>query len=181
MNPEDIRYIQVTNQESIDKFLDSIGYFHDSLIKEVHLLDNAFVDEKRSMHVDFKLNGQFLFQTQLFDKDFELLLIGIKKIAWEEMPEIFEGKIELLQENGNFYRLTLDEEFELDVDKIYYRFLDKSLNTTLYGQAVPDQQMYLAHKLADMWIQCSNCSATWESHNVIDKCPICNVTTIEKK
>lgn len=57
-------YNEVSDQNQLDKLLTYAGSFHDGLIKECHMVNDAYVDEKLKMHCDFNYHVRLLIQRQ---------------------------------------------------------------------------------------------------------------------
>lgn len=180
IKPSDIGYTKIENQVSVEQFVELTGGFHDTMIKEFKVNENAFVNKDNSMNMDFKLNGQLLIQSQWIDKDIEILFTGISKIQWETLHEVYSGNFIFNRTKIETISLHLDSEFEIEADQVYYRLIEKRINNPLFGGAVPDDEMTISDNLKDNWKQCQNCTESWISKHQIDKCPTCNLTTVLK-
>ena len=53
-------YQSILTQEDMDRLLDSISGFHDSMTKEIHLTNRAYVNPDHSMDMDHRYDAQVL-------------------------------------------------------------------------------------------------------------------------
>src|SRR5690606_8029610 len=99
ITPLDIGYIKIADQSTINLLMDLTNGFHDSIIKEFRLTDNAFLDRDNSLFMNFKMNGKLILQSQWLDKDIELLFTRINKINWIALNVIWGGNFKFIKDN----------------------------------------------------------------------------------
>ncbi|RXZ81968.1 hypothetical protein EBB07_13145 [Paenibacillaceae bacterium] len=97
------------NQEDLDKFMQSFGWFHDSCIKEMYLWTDHYVDEDLSMSLSVNRDHRvrLLIQRQdIAPSTIELLFEEITHIYLSPSPENHDSLIyeaTFLFRNGLFY------------------------------------------------------------------------------
>ncbi len=55
---------QVTTLDDLERFIDLVGGFHDGILKEIHWVNNDYVDEALHMHPYKLANARMLVQRQ---------------------------------------------------------------------------------------------------------------------
>lgn len=177
-------FTKLDSPEKIESFLDDISRFHDSLIKEIHLVNTAFVDSNRSMSMDFEYNARLLIQSQFNPIGIEMILIDIRKIHFVKLFEIFGGTIKEIKENEELIELTFDDEVQLECRDILFKIQEGYFGNQVFlnGQ-VPKENMVYSVKIENSWRQCEHCSEAWKLDEKIEisACPKCNKLTELKK
>jgi hypothetical protein len=173
------KYTKITSN-NIDIFLSLVKDFHDSLIKEVHMINSAFVDKEKAMHMDISYNVRLVIQSQYNPIGIELLLIDVREMQFEKLFEIYGGNIEELIENEELFALNLDNEFRITCSKIYYQTKDDWYGNKVFSHGhIPTENTILSTNLDNNWRQCSECNEAWENDSTVklEKCPKCNSLT----
>ena len=83
-------YIEIKNQEDIDHLIQSEFSFHDSMVKEMQILNRGFVNKNRSMDMSHRFDCKILIQTQWKPEAIEVVCIGVKVLNIVG-PEEFMG------------------------------------------------------------------------------------------
>ena len=100
-------WIEVKDQQDIDKLMESYGFFQDSCLRDLYLSTREFVDDQRVMHFNNTLTASLLFQRE-FGSDAVLELkfedierLNFKPFEEKEHPVIYDATIS--KQNGLFY------------------------------------------------------------------------------
>ena len=173
-------YTEIKNPGELEVFLHQTVTFHDSMLKELQMINRAFVMESKSMDMWHRFDVKILFQTQWDPIAFELVCLDVSYLSTTE-PDVFEGS------SGNFIespeqliKLSLDGEFVVHCKRLYYKLSPELYgNNEHLGSQVPCNEMVKAEILEDEWRQCGNCSDAWEVSvsRKIATCPSCNKVT----
>jgi hypothetical protein len=96
-------FFDVNTQEEMDEFLESIGRFHDAVVREIAVVSHAYVDADGWMHDDFgPADARFVVHTQ-FPKPacIEIVMEEIQTLRLDagELPEV--GLIGIIADNGS--------------------------------------------------------------------------------
>ena len=173
-------YIDITSQTDIDSLLKIANGFHDTLLKEFHLINRAYIDKELKMDMNFEYNARLIIQCQHEPLQIEFLLINISTITLEKPYEIYSGNISK-EEYESSFKLSLDDSFSINSQKIYYRLeTTKFGNSVFLGGQMPHPEMTESKKIDTNWRLCTNCGETWSEKEdiLISVCPECNRVTI---
>ncbi len=121
-------YKEINDQNQLDKLLTYVGSFHDGLIKECHMINDAYVDEELRMHCAFNYHVRLLIQRQYQKPSaIEMIFLNIQAFklrhddnATDIVMET-EGKIEGDEGHDN-RMISLDfGEVKISSRALYYR------------------------------------------------------------
>lgn len=177
-------YTEIATQIELDKFLDHVGYFHDSMIKELQMINRGYVMKNKLMVMAHQFDTRILFQSQWDEIAFELLCIDTREISVTD-PEVFfdcVGKIIVLDSRlrdppSQLIELSFDHGFSLKCKRLFYKLCpDLYGNYEHLGSQVPSDKMLKAGYLGSNWWLCENCCEAWEvdSGRMYSTCPKCN-------
>ena len=121
-------YKEISDQNQLDELLTYVGSFHDGLIKESHMINDAYVDEKLRMHCEFSYHMRLLIQCQYHKPSaIEMIFFNIQTFnlrhddnATDIIMEA-EGKVEGNEGHDN-RMISLDfGEVKISSRNLYYR------------------------------------------------------------
>lgn len=122
------QYKEIRNQNHLDELLTQVGSFHDGLIKECHMVNDAYVDEKLMMHCDFNYHVRLLIQRQYHRSSaIEMIFLNIQTFKLrhdDNATDIImetEGKVEG-DDRHDCRMISLDfGEVKISSRNLYYR------------------------------------------------------------
>jgi hypothetical protein len=177
-------YHEVLTQDDMDRLLRSIRGFHDSMTKEIHLINRGAVLPNQSMDMLHRFDAQVLIQSQWEPFAVELLFTGIRNLQVRDSGEYWgaSGIVENRQAPVEERRITMkfDTSFTIVSDNLQYRDRRDWLgHRAFFGSEVPSNPCIPAHMLYNKWRQCSQCSDAWEAQpsEEISRCPNCGAIT----
>lgn len=94
----------------MEEFLSVVGNFHDGVLKEIHILNSAFVEENLSMAYNFKYDMRLLVQRQWENPSaVEIILGDVTEVKLQQPDCIWSssGKVEI-NKNGEVSEISLD-------------------------------------------------------------------------
>lgn len=100
-------WIEVKDQQDIDKLMESYGFFQDSCLRDLYMSTREFVDDQRVMHFNNTLTASLLFQREFgSDAVLELKFENIERLNFKpfeekEHPVIYD--VTIRKQNGLIY------------------------------------------------------------------------------
>jgi hypothetical protein len=82
-------YTEIETQSELDSLLDRAAGFHDSMIKELHLVNRAYVSSDHSMFMNHRFDAQLLVQTQWTPFAVEIIFIGIEEMRTDSASDFW--------------------------------------------------------------------------------------------
>ncbi|MGO4185202.1 hypothetical protein AB4Z17_28950 [Paenibacillus sp. TAF43_2] len=172
-------YIEIKTQEEMDCFFDSVNGFHDGLIKEFHLINDAYIDKHLSMVCGFKYNMRILIQRQWEKPSAVELLLG--DVVEMNLPKL---NYEIYNSFGTIHISKANETPEITINldgnvfvcrKMLYREVSEWMGReSRFGDEIIVNNSFQLEKLEDGWVLCSNCLEAWQPINrKVLKCPKC--------
>jgi hypothetical protein len=177
-------YRRISSQDEMDRLLDSIAGFHDSLTKEIHITNRGYVQADKSMAMSHKFDAQVLVQSQWNPFAIELLFVGIEDLCLNSPRESWgaSGVVETGIKPLGASRITMsfDHSLKIVCGELLYRVRDNWLGQQCFLRSeVPAPEAVSAKSIQDNWRQCSSCSDAWEVP-ICDEfayCPSCGLLT----
>ncbi len=180
MNKDSIEgYCEIQTQGEMDRFFDLVGGFHDGLIKEVHFINDAYIDNKLSMIFNFKYNMRILIQRQWAKPSAVELLLG--DVLEMNLPrnnyEIYtaSGTVQVPVASGT-PEITINLDGNVFVcRKMLYRDVSEWMGReSRFGEEIVVKTSLPVEELEDGWVICKNCFEAWQpkNRNVL-RCPKC--------
>lgn len=177
-------YQTVNSQDEMDRLLDSIAGFHDSMTKEIHLTNRAYVQSDKSMVMSHRYDAQLLVQSQWKPFAIELLFIGIEDLRLGAPGEYWgaSGTVEIGVKPLDSSRITMsfDSSLKIVSEKLLFRNREDWLGKEAFLKSeVPSPDAVPAESIQQNWRQCSSCSDAWETP-ICDEfahCPSCGRLT----
>lgn len=169
-------FVEIKTEEDINKFLFKFMNFHDSILKEVHILNSGYVENDLSMAFG-KFDLRILLQRQYKDgSTVELLLSSVREMKIENSDDIY-GAIGKMVEN----QVTGDRYILLDFDGNIFkcqRVLWKERSNGLgiksrFGSDFNVESFKDYENLEDGWVICKRCFEAWKPNDEMVMCPSC--------
>lgn len=127
MSLAQLGYREITSQQSMDEMLDEFSGFHDSLIKEIHILNRSYVGPDLSMRIvpSGTYSARVLIQRQFDDPSaVELLCLGITKFVLLDHEFVLsaEGYVESeAEDTPSSLRLVFDDVHTIQCQQLWIR------------------------------------------------------------
>ena len=177
-------YQRIISQDDMDRLLDSIAGFHDSMAKEIHLANRGYVQRDKSMAMSHRYDAQLLIQSQWEPFAIELLFAGIEDLHLTSPREYWgaTGVVETGIKPLDTSRITMsfDNSLKIVCSELLYRIRKDWLGKESFlTSEVPSPEAVPATSIQDNWRQCSSCSDAWEA-SIRDEfayCPSCGLLT----
>lgn len=175
-------YHAITSQDDMNRLLDSIAGFHDSMTKEIHLVNRAFVRRDASMVMEHQYDAQVLIQSQWEPFAVELLFTGISELTLSEASEYWgaTGTVELIANETQRITMLFDQDLKIVAEHLWYRVRREWLGQKAFLKSeVPSGDAIPARTVQEGWRQCSGCSDAWEESMEVEfsYCPGCERLT----
>jgi hypothetical protein len=180
-------YLAVESQQDLDQLLASTTGFHDSLTKEIHLVNRNYVhDDKSIVYANFEagFDAQVLIQSQWAPFAIELLFTGVRELYVGDSNEHWgaTGSLEVTNApvESRLIRISFDDDLKVCSDRLFYRFRSEWLGTKSHLKSeVPSPDAISATQLDGKWRQCSSCCDAWEEEmdEEFAYCPSCGHLT----
>lgn len=175
-------YQEVTNQSEMDGLINSIGNFHDSMTKEIHIINRGAVLHDSKMLMSHQFDAQVLIQSQWKPFAVEMLFIDVVELTVKGAGEYFGATGLVRQESASVHseirkiEMKFDSSFKISAGQLFYRVQSEYLGMKArFTSEVPSPKAIPAKTLDDNWRQCSSCSNAWEANpnDVYSICPKC--------
>jgi hypothetical protein len=177
-------YEEVLTQADMERLLDSIRGFHDSMTKEVHMINRGAVLPDHSMIMNHRLDAQVLMQSQWEPFALELLFTNIKAFQLGDAGEywgatgIVDNRFAPVEER--LVTLRFDSSLTIVSENLHIKTRRDWLgHQPVFGPEVPAADAVAACVLQDRWRQCSQCADAWEAEprDEFSRCPGCGAIT----
>lgn len=178
-------YREITSQEEMDTLLASIDGFHDSMTKELHLMNRGYVLPDHSMAMSHRFDAQILIHSQFPPGAIELLFIEIENMAIGA-PGEYGGATGVICMTGKrvekqIIEMTFDTgDLRISAGRLFCRVRSEWLGQQArFGDEVPMPEAIPAATIQGNWRQCSGCCNAWEEDplHTFAICPECNAMT----
>ena len=175
-------FIEIDSQNAFDRFLSTVDYLHDAILREIGVLARGYVDSELRMFGDADpYDARLVFQVQSAHTPcVEIIFIDVEEIAIRPA--------QILSPSGRY----TDGEITLILGEIFsgaflgvrakgmkYRILDHSFLgvETIAVDLIPAEHTGLGLDAGDGWVQCPSCSNlvhTMRFKRTV-KCEICTL------
>jgi hypothetical protein len=177
-------YAEIATQADVEALFERIAGFHDSMVKELYLINRAHVDIDHSMNMNHRFDARLLVQTQWAPFAIEIVLIGIEELRTES-PGEYWGATAIIKNSAapvekRRVLLKFDSGFEVTAERLFVRDRSDWLGPkTRLGAEVPEPNCVSAAIIVDSWRQCSSCADAFEVEpsQVFAVCPTCSRMT----
>ena len=152
----------------MDSLLNSIAGFHDSMTKELHIINRGYVAENFSMIMAHQFDAQILVQSQWKPYAVELMFSKVLHLNISDASEYwgasgFVKNIASLVERVEI-TMSFDKSLEIMAEQLFYRVRSDWLGKkAFFGSEVPSTEAIVATQTEDNWRQCSACCNIWEA------------------
>lgn len=163
-------YVRVASQHDMDRLLASITGFHDSLTKEIHLVNRTYVRDDKSIvyaALEAGIDTQVLIQSQWEPYAIELLFIGVRElyVGSSDAHLGATGELEVTNSPVESWRIRMsfDSQLKISSEQLFYRVRTGWLGKgSRLRSEVPSPDAVLATQWEARWRQCSSCCDAWE-------------------
>lgn len=173
------KFNEVKTNEDMEKFLSVVGGFHDGVLKEVHILNSAFVHEDLSMAYNFEYDIRLLVQRQWENPSaVEIILGNVTEVKMQQPDCIWSSSGKVVYNNTKGVL-----EISLDLDNSYFtcrRMFWRHASEWMgkqsrFGEYISLDSLHPYEVLEDGWVMCSNCSEAWQpGKSSVIQCPKCS-------
>jgi hypothetical protein len=178
-------YQEIATQPDVDQLLASINSFHDSMAKEIHVINRGCVLPDHVMAPRHQYDIQLLIQSQWPPYAIELVFINVHQFQLNRPQEYWEasGKVERI--SSPVEKTTIQIAFDHDAlviscERLFYRFRGEWLGYKTYlSSEIPSPEAIPAQNIDGTWRMCSECLNTWEdpANSSFSTCPRCGRVT----
>jgi hypothetical protein len=177
-------YTEVETQDELDALLARVGYFHDAMAKEAHLMRRGHVDADHSTAVSHRLDARVLVQSQWSPFAIEFLFVDVERFeaARDGERSVGPGTIVRRKSPTDEVRISLGFPGGMFVvaQRLFVRDRPDWLGPTpRFGNEVPRPGAVPASSVAEGWRQCGACADAFEapSGDPYARCPGCGAMT----
>lgn len=173
-------YYEVSSQEEMDELIKLMGDFHDSMTKEIHMINRGGVLADHSMLMSHQFDVQVLIQSQWQPYAVELLFIDMQQMSFQDALDYASATGVVRQESAAnetpVIEMNFDSSFKISSRQVYYRVQSDLLGISARLKTeVPSPIAIKARMLEGRWRQCLDCNETWqddaeEDYSVCPKC-----------
>lgn len=177
-------YTEIRTQAEMDALLSRLAGFHDSMTKEIHLVNRGWIEEDRSMTMTHRFDSRVLIQSQWQVPGLELLFVGISSLETSDPGEYWGAQGAIVRQNVPVETtkivMSFDESLKITAERAF--FVERPTWTGLkarFGAEVPRPECVSATALEGTWRQCSSCAEAFEAQpeETYVVCPKCNELT----
>src|SRR3569832_945939 len=93
-------YTEIRTQKEMDALVSRLAGFHDSMAKELHVVNRGWVDEDRSMTMTHRFDARLLIQSQWQIPGVELLFIGVAQLETNDPGEYWGAHGSIIHETA---------------------------------------------------------------------------------
>ena len=90
-------YVEIASQADLDQLLDLCSGFHDSLVKEIHLSNRAFVGRDLGIRMLERYDARILIQSQLGPYGLEIVAVEVAELHTGSAQVNLDGTGEYVQ------------------------------------------------------------------------------------
>lgn len=178
-------FTEVLSQADLQALLASIAGFHDSMTKEAHLVNRAFVNPDHGMDMSHMFDLQLVVQSQWPPHGIELVFRGVRSLSVTDPGEYWgaSGSVTAPAAGSprRVIRLAFDSTLVVEAEQLLWRPRPEWLGhgTRLRGE-VPAPEAVAATPIDTTWRQCSSCSEAWQApaDEIYARCPDCKEMTV---
>ncbi len=178
------RYREIINQQEMDALIGRVSGFHDSMAKELHILNRGWVGADRTMTMTHQFDLRLLVQSQFDPLAVELLFINVEQLSIGN-PAEFDGATGTVEhEDAPRQSVSVTMSFDTALRIIATRLfvLDRPNWTGVqarFGTEVPMPGCTPAKLLDSSWRQCAACADAFKAplDEVYAVCTGCGVLT----
>ncbi len=177
-------YQEVSKQSEMNVLIDLMGNFHDSMTKEIHIINRGAVLPDHKMIMSHQFDAQVLVQSQWKPFAIELLFIEVLELSINDPGDYFlaAGSVEQQPVYNETRRIEMKfaSSFKVSSRQLFYRVQSEYLGKKArFKSEVPSPKAIPAKVIDDNWRQCSSCGDAWEENpnEGYSVCPKCLLLT----
>lgn len=177
-------YSEVTTQKEMDALIYSMGDFHDSMTKEVHMINRGGVLEDHKMLMSHQFDAQVLIQSQWQPYAIELFFCDVQQVSVVNALDYASATGTVAQESKAdetpLLTINFDSAVKISSRRLYFKVQPDFLGIRArLTSEVPAPNVFTARLLDGHWRQCSACTETWEDDpdQIYSVCPKCQMLT----
>lgn len=177
-------YTEIKTHEEMETLLNSFAGFHDSMTKEIRIINRGFVSADHSMMMSHRFDAQIFIQSQMKSFALELLFCGVITLDISGSEEYcgalgevqkFESPVE-----KQVVRIDFDSMLKVEAEQLFIAKRNDWFGAEyrLKGE-IPSPGAIPATIIEGNWRQCSDCCDAWEVSPEIRfaLCPNCKKLT----
>jgi len=174
-------YTKIVTDADMKNFMNLVGGFHDGVVKELHMVNSAYIEENLSFVCNHKLNARFLIQRQWANPAaVEILAVDVTHFQINGSEEIYSATGQVrIDRNLDIpeYKINFDHGYFTCL-KLWYREASTWLGKKVrFGHVtLPYPPKHVSKIIDDNWIMCEQCCETWEpiDKELFQQCPKCD-------
>ncbi|SFS45617.1 hypothetical protein [Marininema halotolerans] len=175
------QFKEIRSERELNDLLDNVGRFHDGLIKEIHVLNDAFISSDSSIYLNFHYNLRMLIQRQMSNPSaIEFILGNVTNLKLHKSEEIWSSYCKVsIDETNSSQQILLDlDNNRFICSRLFYRDASNWMGPeSRFGEEILLKSPFKVEKLEGGWVMCTYCTETWQPYNrTILKCPRCGGT-----
>lgn len=177
-------YSEVTTQDELDALIDSFGDFHDSMTKEIHMVNRGGVLADHTMLMKHQFDTQIIIQSQWQPYAIELLFCDVLQFSIDDALDYVSttGSVKQVSIANETLRVELkfDTAVKISARRLFFRVQPDYLGIgARLRSEVPSPTAIGAKLIEGGWRQCLDCTETWEEdpQAAYSVCPKCLVLT----
>ena len=176
-------YNEVTSTGQMESLLDHMKGFHDSMTREVYLLNNGFVESDGRMFMPTGFALRMVVQSQWEPHAIELIFLDVQTLDLKDPGEYWAatGKVYHDSKTGRQQVwVQFNKTLTIGAHRLFWRDRpDWTGQLPRLGREVPLPDVVPARIIQDEWRQCSACANAFECSNDTDyvRCPNCGRLT----
>lgn len=176
-------YVEIMSDYEFDAVLGTISHLHDSLTKEIHLVNRGYVDSVAGTVMSFQFDVRVLFQSQWPPHALEFVFVDVDDLSLLGADEHWGAGVQEVKRSTTDERsfvLRVDEKLRISARRVFYRTPEDALgDRVFFSGEVPSPYTIVAKRFEDDWRQCGNCSNVWEAAQTVifARCPSCGLLT----
>lgn len=168
----------------MEKLLSTIAGFHDSMTKEIHIMNRGSVNPDHSMSMNHQFDVQCLIQSQWEPYAMELVFWNVSEMHLTDPGDYWSasGEVRRIVETveRTEIEMNFDGNFKIKASRLFYKPQPEMLGQKSFlRQEIPTPEAVSATLLVDDWRQCSHCLDAWEApkEEIFSFCPSCGLMT----
>lgn len=177
-------YIEVKSNDDMEKLINSIAGFHDSMAKEFHITNRGCVNKDHSMAMSHMFDIQLLVQSQWEPYAIEIIFCNASELHITDAGEYWSACGSVTHTNSPIEKteieMKFDDSLKVKCSKLFYRNRSSWLgNISFLNFEVPSHNAIIAKPVEDNWRQCQECFDAWQEKpdNVFSYCTGCGKLT----
>jgi hypothetical protein len=177
-------YKEITTQTDMEALLSMVVGFHDSMAKEIRVINHGFVLPDHSMDMGHRFDCQILIQSQWEPFALELLACKMLNLDISDAGDYggAEGKVISIESPAQRREIQLRFDASLSIlsERLFYAVRPDWLGPkSRFRGDMPGPDAIDADALDGRWRQCSGCCDAWDEDTdlVFSICPTCRCLT----